>query len=539
MDRRARAARAGGREYAGNGVNSSSIAGFGLGLGVAVAALVGLAVLAPVPDPPRPEPEAEITAPPPAPVPEDVPLPEPDLPPVPAPEPEQVPEPDAALRPTPEAAAEPEAMPAPAVVSQPDPESALDGTALTPPFAAPDSDAADSLPVLPPAPAPLRGDDLPTGDALQAPARDDPALDDPAPADDGLAAVMDGPAPHLPQMPDIGAPPAADATPRMPRDIAPLVTTQPLPILSPLRETGAGLPRMMDPAPFVMDLPDVDDAAEADARAAPAPALQPAPAPLPGTPVPLMPGQWQPPLQAPENAVAAPQPEEEAALLPALQRNAVMAAPVPGAALMGLILHDPGLPTPLRRELAAREIDFAVALNPMDPSAGGAAEIYRAAGKEVLILAHGIPVGADASDLDVTFNSFFETLPQAVAVMDVPTGGFTRNTRLLDGVLPLIARDGHGLVSFAGGTGQAARSAAAADIRHAEVFRVLDAAEESPFTIRRFLDRAVFQASQVGYVLVFGDASNSAMLDAIDLWLEMGRVDDISLVPVSAILLRE
>ncbi|MCC5993626.1 MAG: divergent polysaccharide deacetylase family protein [Rhodobacteraceae bacterium] len=476
-------------------MNSSSIAGFGLGLGVAVAALAGLAVLAPAP--PRPDAPREFSAP----VGELLPA-------------------DA-----PEAEAQP--GPAPQHDAVPDPHGEQDAAALAEPAAEPDEDAAELLRSEgPQALAPMPDEDA---DMVVAP--DAPAVEDDAPP-----AIADAPPPYLPQMPDIGVAPDADAAPRAPRDIAPPVITPPLPLLPQMRDADAGLPPIPDPVPSATPVPDPGDAEATDA---PRPAPEAPATALPGRPVPAMPGQWQPPSGEGADDADAPLPEADAALLPAVKRNSLAAEILPGAALMGLILHDPGLPTPLRRELAAREIDFSVALNPLDPSAGDAATIYREAGKEVLIFANGIPAGADASDLDVTFASFFETLPQAVAVMDLPTGGFTRNARLLDGVLPLIARDGHGLVSFAGGTGQAARSAVAADIPHAEVFRVLDASEESPFTIRRFLDRAVFQASQVGYVLVFGDASNDAMLDAIDLWLEMGRVDDISLVPISAVLLRE
>ena len=78
-----------------------------------------------------------------------------------------------------------------------------------------------------------------------------------------------------------------------------------------------------------------------------------------------------------------------------------------------------------------------------------------------------------------------------------------------------------------------------AGVAHAEIFRVLDDGEHSPFTIRRFLDRAVFQASQMGYVIVFGDAANETTLEAIAMWREDGRVGQVTLTPVSAILLAQ
>jgi polysaccharide deacetylase 2 family uncharacterized protein YibQ len=204
---------------------------------------------------------------------------------------------------------------------------------------------------------------------------------------------------------------------------------------------------------------------------------------------------------------------------------------------MALVLNDPGLPQAAREELAARALPFSVALNPMDPTAADAAKLYRAMGKEVFLLAAGLPDRATATDVDVTLSAYFSALPEAAGLIDLPRDGAIRNARLLGDVLQVVARDGHGLITFAGGLGQAARAAAAAGVPHAEVFRVLDPSDESPFTIRRFLDRAVFQASQLGQVVVYGEASNDAMLEALDLWQTEGRADQVALVPASRILL--
>lgn len=224
---------------------------------------------------------------------------------------------------------------------------------------------------------------------------------------------------------------------------------------------------------------------------------------------------------------------------PALLRNSLYQPDDATGDKMALILSDPGLPMPIRRDLAALEFPFTVALNPMDTSATEAAEIYHAAGKEVVILASGLPSGATASDIDVSLNVFFSALPLAVGVIDMPENGFARNAGLLREVLPLLAQDGHGLLTFAGGLTQAARASEAAGVAHSEVFRVLDAGNENAFTIRRYLDRAVFQAAQIGQVIVFGDASNEETLDAIEMWREERRGGQVTLVPVSGILLQD
>lgn len=285
-------------------------------------------------------------------------------------------------------------------------------------------------------------------------------------------------------------------------------------------------------APRDQDLPQTPEAPQASDNEAPADTTSEAPR-LPGNRILGMPGQ--PAKRAAPEPETAPDAEQER--LTALERNSNFSGSLTGAPLMTVVLNDPGLPTPLRRALAALELPVTIALNPMDPSATQAAEIYRAAGKEVLLLANGLPNGARATDLDVTFSAWFDAVPQAVGVLDLPRGGFARNANLTTQVLPLIARDGHGLVSFAGGLSRVDSAAARAGVPHAQVFRVLDDEDQSAFTIRRYLDRAVFQASQIGEVIVFGDATNDATMEALELWRSDGRVDQVSVVPVSAILL--
>ncbi len=243
-----------------------------------------------------------------------------------------------------------------------------------------------------------------------------------------------------------------------------------------------------------------------------------------------------PGLGLPQIGTDADLPDAGATHLTALERNALFEGDRSGPR-MALILSDPGLPMAMRRALAALDFPFTVALNPMDTTAADAAAIYREDGKEVLILGTSIPDGATASDLDVTFSAFFEALPMAVGVIDLPQGGFARNARLLNEVLPILRDDGHGLITFSGGLSQATRAAEAAEVAHAEVFRVIDSGNESAFTMRRFLDRAIFQASQMGHVVVYGDASNEIFMEAVEMWRTGRMLDQVTLVPISGVLL--
>jgi len=556
-------------------VNSIGVAGFGLGLAIAAVGVLGLAVAFP----PQPAPPAPVA------IQNDDAAPDlsaPIAPDTPAPAP-VTPEPDDAQPPAlvlaDDADAPQDALaPQDEVPSLPDtPPAVTDDTAQPPSALAGDQPAA-----LPDdTGGAMRPDDLPR----LAPPFGDMRPDMPAAVARLPDVPHDGPAgPDQPTGPD------ADSAPQAPQQDTPLA------ILPPTQGTGrapraqSDLPQPVAPPPASRDraqaedlpapegeLPAPDtaepdtaepDSAEPDAppadrdtaiaqdgsadadMAAPADTEQPQDAEsgtsMPGNRIAGMPGQPLAPRNGvaplPSRAVDTPSDETTQAPAPtattALERNAIAVDPaLTDGALMAIVLHDPGLPMPLRRELAARDTAFTVALNPMDPSASEAADLYHAAGKEVLILANGIPAGATESDIDVTFGAYFDNVPLAAAVIDLPRNGFVRNTRLMSDIMKVIMRDGYGLVTFAGGMGQAARSADALGVPHAEVFRILDAADESALTIRRFLDRAVFQASQVGYVIVFGEASNDSTLDALDLWQSEGRVDQISVVPVSAILL--
>ncbi len=342
----------------------------------------------------------------------------------------------------------------------------------------------------------------------------------------------------VPGQPEADAEIGDEGAPQMPSSEEILrITRLPSAVVPPARSEGAaGLPQITLPqVPTATE----DDAVQPDGAAAPetppAPIVQQEPQPMPGLRVAGLP---QIGADAELPSMTADLPEPRASNGTALERNSLYQGGTAGQPRMALVLSDPGLPAPMRRDLAAMDIPITIALNPLDSSAAAGAEIYRDAGKEALILATSLPEGATASDLDVTFNAFFEALPQAVGVIDLPEDGFARNSAMLNDILPLLAQDGHGLITFAGGLAQAARATEAAGIAHAEVFRMLERGSESAFTIRRYIDRAMFHASQTGEVIVFGDASNDATMEAIEMWLADGRAEQIAVVPISAILMQ-
>ena len=487
-------------------MNTSLLAGLGAGTGLVLASAIGASLLFPLAPsaPPQAVEQAQDMTP--EPVPET--LPEA----VPQAEPEPEPEPEIASD---IAADQSDDSAAPAQPPKPAPEPAPE----MPPDAAPAPTGADVSEALVSEPELPDAVDPPEAEPAPDPVRQTTVTVPEAPQEQG--ALGDEQSPQTPGEQD-----QAQMT-RLPSAVRP----------GPRGDGARPLPQVGLPLPTApaSEEPGAPDSAETAADPAASVAQQD--------------GQTMPGIRAaalPQLGASAEMPQASADIPPAsaltvsaLERNSLYDGDTGTAPRMALVLGDPGLPTPMRRALAALDIQMTVALNPLDPSAQEAAEIYRASGKEVLILSTSLPEGATASDMDVSFNAFFAALPQAVGVIDLPENGFARNTRMLGDVLPLLAQDGHGLVTFSGGLTSAERAAQAAGVPHAEVFRVLDSGTESPFTIRRFLDRAVFQASQMGKVIVFGDASNDATMEALDMWLSEGRADQVALVPISGILLRD
>lgn len=247
------------------------------------------------------------------------------------------------------------------------------------------------------------------------------------------------------------------------------------------------------------------------------------------------------PSGAPDSAVT-PEPDPPAAeaaepdpTLPALQRHAA-AFTRDDRPMLAPILLDDGLSAPERARLAALPLAVSVALDPAAAGAAEAAAAYRAAGKEVVMLATQIPPHAAPSDLEVTFASHRAVLPQAVALLDLPRGGFQENRRMTQQVATILADDGLGLITHDRGLNPAAQVAARGGLPHALVFRDLAEAGGDGDRLHRLLERARFRAAQQGAAIVLL-AGRDPELSALTGWLAEGRGDALALAPASAVLL--
>ncbi|WP_028913874.1 divergent polysaccharide deacetylase family protein [Pseudorhodobacter ferrugineus] len=203
--------------------------------------------------------------------------------------------------------------------------------------------------------------------------------------------------------------------------------------------------------------------------------------------------------------------------------------------LFAIVLQDTGGPDVDREALAAIPFPVSFMIDPLLPDAATAAQIYRAAGQEVVMIASGLPTGAQASDLAVSFEVMAKALPEAVAVVDLEQGGFQGNRTLATQVLALVKDQGRGVLSWDRGLNAASQVARRDGVPSALIFRSLDGGNEGSPIIRRYLDRAAFKAAQDGRVVVAGQTRPETVAALLE-WAVEGRAATVALAPATAVM---
>ncbi len=203
--------------------------------------------------------------------------------------------------------------------------------------------------------------------------------------------------------------------------------------------------------------------------------------------------------------------------------------------VLAIVLVDIGSVDLDRAGLAALPFPVTFALDPMDPATLERAAVYRAAGKEVVMLATGIADGSQASDIEVAFQSMEQGLPEAVAVMDLPVAAFQDRRPLASLVVPVVGAQGRGLLTWDQGLNAADQVARREDIAAAVIFRDLTSAGEDGTAIRRVLDRAVFKAGQDGRVTVAATATPETVATLLE-WTVEGRAATVAIGPLTAVM---
>ena len=415
----------------------------------------------------------------------------------------------------------------------------------------------------------------------------------PAPAETAVAdtavAEVQPPIPPLapPPLPQLSTDGVLAALDRSASDAAPVVVAEATPEPEVAPEPAPEVAVEPEPVPEVAeaDTPVIDPPVADDGMTAP-PLDDSATARLPGTAAPSMPGNRPATLPGTTGATdEAAVPEPEVAVLPEAAADGPAFVPAPGAAdaadgvvvgrlprigdapteaapdagsaspadsrpialyaasfanpeakpVLAIVLIDSGSAELDREGLAALPFPVTFALDPMDPASPDRAAVYRAAGKEVVMLATGIADGSQASDIEVAFQSMEQGLPEAVAVMDLADPAFQDTRPLASLVVPVVGAQGRGLLTWDQGLNAADQVARREDIAAAVIFRDLTSAGEDGTAIRRVLDRAVFKAGQDGRVTVAANATPETVATLLE-WTVEGRAATVAIGPLTAVM---
>ncbi|WP_071673367.1 divergent polysaccharide deacetylase family protein [Nioella nitratireducens] len=335
--------------------------------------------------------------------------------------------------------------------------------------------------------------------------------------------------------------PGIDTAPAAPPQV---VTQVPSPVASPMPNTSSApqpTATAAVEAPQAMPSPETDDTVTGPGNSAPLPPLaedQPTPLGLPQIEAdPAAETASAPqgrPLQPITDPLTEADPEGPARAID------LYAAPFDAAEtrpLMAVILIDDES-FPLGRDVLTR-FDFPVtfAIDPRRPDAAEAAQAYRAAGFEVVMMADVLLEETTPDEVPDLLHGGFDMVPEAVAVLDTPAQAIQGRRDVLETVVEDLASSGHGLVAYPRGLNMAEQAAGRAGVPAATLFREIDGDRERATVITRYLDRAAFAAAQEGTAIVVGH-TYSDTVTALFSWALGTRSSEVALAPLSAVLTR-
>ena len=175
-----------------------------------------------------------------------------------------------------------------------------------------------------------------------------------------------------------------------------------------------------------------------------------------------------------------------------------------------------------------------VALNPENADAAMLAQTFRLSGDEIAIYEPPMPPGATASDREVSYQSYVQSLPETVALIAAPGSALQGDRRAAEHMSALLATEGRGLVTEARGLNPGRQAAERANAPYAGIARSLDEAGDDDQAIQRFLDRAAFDAARSGSIVLIGHATPE-VVSALKGWIDTGKKEAV-IGPVSAVL---
>lgn len=222
---------------------------------------------------------------------------------------------------------------------------------------------------------------------------------------------------------------------------------------------------------------------------------------------------------------------------PAIERFAIAFENPEGRPLMAiLLLVDPGEVSD-GATVAALPFPVSYVVDASSAGAGDEMRRYRAAGSEVVLLAP-LPARASPVDVEVAFQSYLTSVPQAVAVMDSTDAAFQSGRQVATQVAEALAASGHGMITYSRGMNSAMQVAERENVPSAVVFREFDKNGQNASAIKRFLDQAAFRAGQQTGVILVGH-NRPETITALLEWGLGNRASTVALAPVSAVLLAQ
>lgn len=205
-----------------------------------------------------------------------------------------------------------------------------------------------------------------------------------------------------------------------------------------------------------------------------------------------------------------------------------------GKPLMSIVLIDDGTMSAAAAALAGLPFPVTIAIDPALANAADLLAYYRADGFEVAVMAK-LPEGALPTDVEVTFQSVFATLPEIIAVLDIGQSGLQTDRDVTEQAMEILAAQGRGFLTASQGLNMAGRAANAAGVPYVVVYRDLDAEGQDARVVRRFVDQAAFRARQESGVVLVGRVRPDT-ISALILWGTANQNDQVAVVPVSAVL---
>ncbi|MGI9393770.1 MAG: divergent polysaccharide deacetylase family protein [Boseongicola sp.] len=205
--------------------------------------------------------------------------------------------------------------------------------------------------------------------------------------------------------------------------------------------------------------------------------------------------------------------------------------------LMSIVLVHEGGKALSAAELAGVPEVIAFGISAGQQDAGRIAADYRDAGREVVLIP-SLPEGATPQDVEVALRVNFETVPEAVAVMDSSGESFQSDRAAVAQIVDVVATTGHGLITYPRGLNTAHQRAERSGVPAGLIFRDIDGDAQSNEQIRRAMDRAAFRARQDEAVILVG-RTKPETLAALTEWALGNRAASVTIAPISTALLGE